>query len=142
VPYIPIDENPTVAEAAYPSSSIQPRVFPDENDWAIGDAAAAWGGSSDDMISREVRSTADKSDSRTGTSPIEGGLVPFEMDFPVALPIASDNLNQMPRVDMASPSGLSVAFKDSSPDANASTDENVRDPAALMDDIERIRIPW
>jgi hypothetical protein len=73
----------------------------------------------------------------------DGGMVPFEMDFPVAFPIASDNLPQMPRVDMASPSGLSVAFNDSPQDANnASTDENKRDPAALMDDIERLGIPW
>lgn len=72
---------------------------------------------------------------------IDGG-VPFEMDFPVAFPIASDNLPQMPRVDMVSPSGLSVAFNESSQDANESTAENVRDPAVLMDDVERLGIPW
>ena len=70
-------------------------------------------------------------------------MVPFEMDFPVAFPIASENLPQMPRVDMASPSNLSVAFNDPSQAVNnASTDKIVRDPAALMEDIERLGIPW
>jgi hypothetical protein len=62
-------------------TSAQTRVFPDENERVINDAARAWGSQGESMVASNTSRSAQVKDTLWGHV-VDNGLLPFDMDVP------------------------------------------------------------
>jgi len=133
------------------SATAPAKLFPTEPEIAINDAAHTWVTPKESLWGKARHSSLGKLDvaavesggrSISGVAPgAEEGLMPFDMDVPVAYSMASPGVAGLPSSginELVSPSALSAM---SSIDDNDQADNVVRDTAAFMERIETERIP-
>ena len=138
----------------------QKKLFPSEFEGAVSDAANAWTKPGDSFLtaaSADRGSGVDLRETPTSSlagsmhggvagtlaaSTVDGGMMPFDMDVPVAYSMASAGIaSGIPNAamsDLASPSAISAV---GSTDEGDQIDRDAIDAAAIMDSIETDRIP-